>query len=82
MNYYLDDWLRAWETKILTIEVTREVIDLREKWKVYGQYFLGELLRKNGSISWVKKNNRKLRDERKNLTIESAKGREVDKVQT
>jgi hypothetical protein len=41
---YLDDWLRAWETKISMIEVTREVIDLRENRKAYGQYFSGEML--------------------------------------
>jgi hypothetical protein len=43
----------------------REVIDLRENRKAYGQYFSGELLRKNGSINRVKTNNRQLQAERK-----------------
>jgi hypothetical protein len=43
VNDYLDDWLRAWETKRSTIEVTREFIDLRENRKAYGQYFSGKL---------------------------------------
>jgi hypothetical protein len=56
------------------------VIDLRENKKAYDQYFSGELLRKNESINRVKKNNRQLQAERKNLTIGFAKGRETDKI--
>jgi hypothetical protein len=64
VNKYLDDWLRLWERKIL-MEEMREVIDLRENMRDYGQYLSGMLLRKNRSIEWVKTNNIKLQVERK-----------------